>query len=118
MNRTIRRYLGAVLLVFPIILPLSPALASGTGPGTDNPVTAWKWCMQESTIAAAWYGKLPAEQGVADAYRTCRPDFKVVMDTIPEVEGRTEFRRQIMADHAERVNFARRMIELGNPHEQ
>ena len=118
MNRTIRRYLGAVLLVFPIILPLSPALARGTGPGTENLQRAWDWCMQEAAKAAVWYGKLQAEQGVIDAYRTCRLGFKVVMDTTPEVEARTEFRRQIKADRAERVNFARRMIELGNPHEQ
>lgn len=118
MNRTIRRYLGAVLLIFPIILPLSPVLASGTGPGIENPQRAWDWCMQEAAKAVVWYGNLQAEQGVIDAYRTCRPDFNVAMDTILEVEGRTEFRRQIEADHAERVNFARRMIELGNPHEQ
>lgn len=29
MNRTIRRYLGAVLAVFPLILPPSPTWASG-----------------------------------------------------------------------------------------
>jgi len=118
MKWTIRRYLGSVLAVSLPILTLSPALGSGTGPGTEDPLTSWEWCMQESTKAAVWHSKLPAEQGVVDAYRTCRPDFKAVLDKLPEAEAQSAFRRQIEADHAERVNFARRMIELGNPHEQ
>lgn len=118
MNRTIRRYFGAILAGFPIALPLSPVWGSGTGAGTGDPQRAWEWCMREATKAAVWYGKLPAEQGVADAYRTCRSDFKVVLEKIPEAEDQSAFRRQIEADCTERVNFARRMIELGNPHEQ
>ena len=74
--------------------------------------------MQESTKAAVWYSKLPAEQGVVDAYRTCRPDFKVVLAQITKDEDRAAFQRQIEADHVTRVKLARQMIELGNSHEQ
>ena len=118
MKRTIRRCRGAVLAVFPIVLTLSPALASGTGPGTENPQKAWEWCIQEATQAAVWYGKLPPEQGVVDAYWTCRLDFQAALEKKPEAEDQSTFRRQIEKDHGTRVNFAQRMIELGNPHEQ
>ncbi|MCA0431623.1 MAG: hypothetical protein LCH46_00025 [Proteobacteria bacterium] len=93
----------------------APALASGTGPGDDNPVAAWDWCMQEAVKSAVWNAHLEPEAAVQDAYKVCRHDFKGALMSLADDTQRNALRAQSASDHSMRVAFAKEMKEKGDP---
>jgi hypothetical protein len=92
-----------------------PGQAGGTGPGGDDPIQAWDYCMQESIKAAVWVSKLSGEAAVKSAYRDCKPDFNAALASLPDAKARTKLRADAKRDHAMRLSFAEQMKATGNP---
>ena len=88
--------------------------ASGTGPGDEGTVEAWDWCMQENVKAAVWAGDAP-ETAVQGAYKDCRPEFKAVLDALPDEPKRAALRQRAAGDRPMLMGFAKKMKKLGNP---
>jgi hypothetical protein len=90
------------------VLTNSLALADA-GPGDDNPEISWNYCMQEAIKAEVWSSKIAPEKVVANAYRVCRPEFKILMTSLPDDAARQAFRRKEKAYFPQHVAFAKRM---------
>jgi hypothetical protein len=93
----------------------APVLASGTGPGDEDKVQAWEYCMQEAIKAVVWGSKLSGDAAVKSAYRDCKPDFNAALASLPNNQAKAQFRAQVAKDHAMRKSFAIKMKSLGNP---
>jgi hypothetical protein len=93
----------------------APVAASGTGPGDEDKVQAWEYCMQESIKAVVWGSKLAGDAAVKAAYRDCKPDFSAALASLPDGQAKAQFRSQVAKDHAMRKAFAIKMKSLGNP---
>lgn len=91
------------------------ARCSGTGPDLNNPETVWDWCMQETTKWEVWHDKQPPELAVLTAYRTCRPDFKMLLDSLPSDAARSAYRAKVKIENGSRIAFGIEMLELGDP---
>jgi hypothetical protein len=93
----------------------APVAASGTGPGDEDKVQAWEYCMQESIKAVVWGSKLAGDAAVKVAYRDCKPDFNAALASLPDDQAKAQFRSQVAKDHAMRKAFAIKMKPLANP---
>jgi hypothetical protein len=108
----IRLCLAAALTASSLI---APAMAGGTGPGDEDKVQAYYYCMQEAVKAAVWVSKLSGEAAVKSAYRDCRPDFSAALASLPNAKARAKLRADAKRDHAMHVAFAEKMKAMGNP---
>jgi hypothetical protein len=102
----------AVLAAFTLAVP---SHAGGTGPGDEDKVQAWEYCMQESIKAVVWGSKLSGDAAVRVAYRDCKPDFYAALTSLPDAKAKAQFRSQVAKDHAMRKSFAIKMKSAGNP---
>jgi hypothetical protein len=106
----IRFFAGLVACVL-----AAPVSAGGTGPGDEDKVQAWDYCMQEAIKAVVWGSKLNGDAAVKAAYRDCKPDFNVALASLPDAKAKAEFRALVAKDHAMRKAFAQKMKAAGNP---
>jgi hypothetical protein len=108
-------YRNSLLAAFTAYVVAAPVLAGGTGPGDEDKVQAWEYCMQEAIKAIVWGSKLSGDAAVKSAYRDCKPDFTAAVASLPNAEAKAQFRAQIAKDHAMRKAFAIKMKPLANP---
>jgi len=112
----VRKCITPLLMAYSISLfGLGTAHASGTGPDDNDPEAVWQWCMAETTKWQIWHDKQPPELAVATSYKTCRSDFKTLMDSLPTDSARNSYRAKVKADNNSLIAFGREMLRLGDP---
>jgi hypothetical protein len=108
--------LSVLLLCFVAVVSTAVSVqASGTGPGDEDPVASWDYCMQEEIKADVWAGNMTAENAVSAAYRACRQDFKAALASFSTAKEKAALKQRAESDFKMHVDFAVKMKKLGNP---
>jgi hypothetical protein len=98
-------------LLFCVLAVGSATALADAGP-SDDPETDWTYCVQETIKAVVWSSKVTPEKAVAKAYRDCRPEFNILMRSLPNQTSRDAYRRNVKASLPGEVAFAKRMAKL------
>ena len=110
------RNLSSLIFVISILSTIAaPLHASGTGPGDEDAVASWDYCMQESIKANVWGAEKTAKAAVAAAYVACRADFKSALHSLHTAKQKAALKQRAENDFKMHVDFAVKMKKLGNP---